>query len=499
MLHNIQLYKKYKTVFLAVLLIAAGVSFSATPPKELRAKNKSEAKRGIETRLEQALECANNNQPPNDGFADQTKLFLKGCRPFLKELQKSDICEYYTLTAWVNHFKGDVDNAYLAAQKAHSTNPSNLDAKASYAAMALLAEKEPIFKRIRKKSNSHSKNILEFNEAALNTDLLQRSIPPLQAKCLNSTSFSYEPGQNALAVLFWKTNTPMPSPSLDTVTDPNDLSDPNSMPKQKRSGKNKRPRHGMNPEFGMHDSHDNMPGQNAPELSESFKAFGDLYNANVTNDKIKFIAVNTNQTEQLSAVINTLSTTAGMWASTMAKLPQSNIKEIADIETNSATLVIADKTGKIIYAGQSNGFLPKTMLQKVGGNTASANIDIAPPAPKEAAKKPRPVKPKKMSADDNGPGDTPKQPQLRTLPMEEQVQAEKRITYARDLFVSAGKKRFLRPKRGIDMCREIMKDYPNTKYYVEAQRILREEVPERFRKQYNLTDEELGITDQTKE
>jgi outer membrane protein assembly factor BamD (BamD/ComL family) len=47
-------------------------------------------------------------------------------------------------------------------------------------------------------------------------------------------------------------------------------------------------------------------------------------------------------------------------------------------------------------------------------------------------------------------------------------------------------------QKPVDMCRTVMKDYPNTKYATEAQILLRK-VPERFRERYNLTDEELGL------
>ena len=47
-------------------------------------------------------------------------------------------------------------------------------------------------------------------------------------------------------------------------------------------------------------------------------------------------------------------------------------------------------------------------------------------------------------------------------------------------------------RKPVEMCRRVMKDYPNTKYAQEAQMLLRN-VPKEYRQQYNLTDEELGL------
>ncbi|OQA03132.1 MAG: hypothetical protein BWY69_00635 [Planctomycetes bacterium ADurb.Bin401] len=44
----------------------------------------------------------------------------------------------------------------------------------------------------------------------------------------------------------------------------------------------------------------------------------------------------------------------------------------------------------------------------------------------------------------------------------------------------------------IEMCRTVIRDYPNTKYADEA-RVLMRQVPERFRQRYKITDEELGL------
>jgi hypothetical protein len=80
----------------------------------------------------------------------------------------------------------------------------------------------------------------------------------------------------------------------------------------------------------------------------------------------------------------------------------------------------------------------------------------------------------------------------RDLDLGDQIQAEKQLAYIRGLFLHK-KQTLLTPKQGIDMCREIIRKYPDSKYADEARTILRENVDPRYRKRYNITDEELGL------
>ncbi|MHC4883203.1 MAG: hypothetical protein ACYTCV_11500, partial [Planctomycetota bacterium] len=58
-------------------------------------------------------------------------------------------------------------------------------------------------------------------------------------------------------------------------------------------------------------------------------------------------------------------------------------------------------------------------------------------------------------------------------------------------YINAARKKFQTYKQGVDMCREIIRKYPGTKYEHEARLLLRR-VPEDKRGTYNIMDEELG-------
>ena len=83
------------------------------------------------------------------------------------------------------------------------------------------------------------------------------------------------------------------------------------------------------------------------------------------------------------------------------------------------------------------------------------------------------------------------QEQAEEIPIEDQVQAHRLFEMA-----LAQRKMARLPgvtyKLMIDYCREIIQRYPNTPEAPKARRMLRE-VPEQYRKIYNITDEEMGL------
>jgi hypothetical protein len=77
-----------------------------------------------------------------------------------------------------------------------------------------------------------------------------------------------------------------------------------------------------------------------------------------------------------------------------------------------------------------------------------------------------------------------------TLSLEDEVQAGHLLNLAQ---MKIGESRKLRsnPKQGIEACRQILAEFPNTPYAQQARDLLRQ-VPERYQKMNNITDEELG-------
>ncbi|MHC4637779.1 MAG: tetratricopeptide repeat protein [Planctomycetota bacterium] len=71
------------------------------------------------------------------------------------------------------------------------------------------------------------------------------------------------------------------------------------------------------------------------------------------------------------------------------------------------------------------------------------------------------------------------------------IEAERLYQFAETQF-RIGQKTGMSYKNAIEMCREIIKKFPKTEYAGKARELLRK-VPERHRKMWNVTDEEMGL------
>ena len=110
------------------------------------------------------------------------------------------------------------------------------------------------------------------------------------------------------------------------------------------------------------------------------------------------------------------------------------------------------------------------------------------------------VDPNKPAADPNAPAQieqivTPPAskgtPDFPTQSLEDQIRAEKLLQSAQMHIEESRKLRMKNPKQGIEDAREVLKQFPNTEHAQKARDLLRR-VPDRWKTQHNITDEELG-------
>jgi hypothetical protein len=470
---------------------------------------------GLDKYLKEILTSVNANQPPDPETIAKALTHLGGCRIFLRKFTKPQVGKYYMLTAWVNYFKDDSKNALLAIQRAYGYNKS-FDIRASDAAIALLTNNKPSDPP-RQQEELKGENILDLDTTSLRNDLLYRKVTPFRANCLNSTTFNYTPGQTGLCLMFWQLKK---DPTLDSIVNPDGtftITDPNGNPvvvKPKRPAhdrNNRRPgsrpnqRPGSRPnrrpggrpgtpdmmEFGGPEMYDSIAAvDREPTTFETeMSAFKELYLDTYGDGNLKFLAINTDKPAELSKAVNKLADSNWPWAQTMAKLPQSGLEQFADISVDKPIFAIIDKTGTIKYAGSTNGFLPKMIL----ANITDAKLGPGTPQTNTVEQTPPIQTPKHVPPPQQVTPPTTQKAAPQELAPEDDFQAQKLLGAARDLFLAKKIGRLLTPKRGIEMCRRIMKDYPNTKYADEARSLLRENVAPRYRKRYKITDEELGL------
>jgi len=65
------------------------------------------------------------------------------------------------------------------------------------------------------------------------------------------------------------------------------------------------------------------------------------------------------------------------------------------------------------------------------------------------------------------------------------------LTFAQN-YLKMSQKGILSYSQAVVICRGVIKDYPETRYELEARTLLRQ-VPEDLRSQFNITDEELEL------
>jgi hypothetical protein len=237
-------------------------------------------------------------------------------------------------------------------------------------------------------------------------------------------------------------------------------------------------------------------------FEEEMFFFGELYRQAYGNPKIKFLAMNTDRIDGLLMVADKLSESNWPWAQAMAKLPLSGGQQFADISVKKPVLAIIDKNGTIKYAGSARGFLPKMIMTNTAGvkfGSKSSQTDIAEQASSLVSQllnmQTPPVRqqPQVRPAVPVAPVRPVRKKVVQELAPEGDFQAQKELGIVRDLFLAKKTRRLLTPKRGIDICREIIRKYPDTKYSNEARTLLRENVDPRYRQRYNITDEEMGL------
>ncbi len=398
-----------------------------------------------------------------------------------------------------------------------------------------------------------SGNILDLDVDAIDLDLIGQTVPAMQVNCLNSTTFNYDPAQSNLCILFWQLGSKDASgePNDMTTGRPRSMrgrSASRSTPARRGGGRGVYDERGYDGGRNPYEERGSGGGRGAYEergygggrgaydergygggpgaydgygagsrqpnagraarnvdpFASGMTAYGQLFGSYLGHPKVKFLAVNVDPLRSAPTVVNKLLESPWPWAHVMAAQPGSGMAQYADINSKQPMLAIVDTSGKIKYAGPAAGFLPSMMLKRLAGAPASSGslrppVGTTPPRPRTIfnpfkgllggqSNKPKPDQPAQPVPVNPQPNRTNEDDSEITP---ESYQAGKLLEYAK-MFVSAGRKPVLTSKKGVDICRQIIREYPNTKYEQEARMLLRR-VPEYERKRYNITDKEMGL------
>ena len=397
-----------------------------------------------------------------------------------------------------------------------------------------------------------SGNILDLDVDAIDLDLIGQTVPPMQVNCLNSTTFDYDPAQSNLCILFWQLGsksvsgepnnmmpgTPRSIPGMSTgrggysggrddrgrgaYSGRGDYDERGRGGYSGRGSYDERGRGGYRGGGGYdergydgrrnYEDYDDYgagyrqpdagrPAKKVASFASEMTAYGQLFGSYLVHPKVKFLAVNTDPVISAPTVVNKLLESPWPWAHVMAAKSTGGMAQYANLDCKQPTLAIVDTSGTIKYAGPAAGFLAPMMLIRIAGEPPSAGSIRRPGGTTPPRTIFNPFKGLFGGGNQRPPaktttGGTTLPPPKRIDEDDDEItpesyQAGKLLEYAK-MFVSAGRKPVLTSKQGVDYCRQIIRDYPNTKYEQEARLLLRR-VPEYERKRYNITDKEMGL------
>lgn len=509
----------------------------------------------IDGELIKILKLVNQSKTPDVQKISSDQTLLRKTKKFIKKFDKPAQCQYYMLSTWNAYFKDNHEKALKLSLQTYKTDPKNNDARITHAAMAFINAVKPRTikpKPVKQPRNNtttgrqrqtsrpdpitiqiSSGNILNINADNFDNKILGKTYDSMNLNCLNSTSFSYDPEREDLCIILWAVN-PSKIDKIDADTDTDAdadttsaAADPNTNPTTPLTPQSQRQQPRQQPDYPMTErqmmerqmmrpgmmgpgteremtrsgmmgpgmtspgrppqtitpQNDNTANQTEPadQLGHQMSGFANLFAKASINKNIKFVAINLDKKNAKQAIMKKLLKQPWPWAQVMANDPLSQASQFAGTTTSKAKLLIV-RAGTVTYAGPAAGFLAPMVLNNSKApapktRTTGKTAPTVPVTPKQT------ITARKINA---LPQNRLASEQLEDI----DPQAEKLLEYAK-AFLKIGNK-LGSPKQGIEMCRRILKENPNTKYATQAQLLLRQ-LPERHKKRYKITPEETGL------
>jgi len=483
----------------------------------------------VEAEYVRILTYVNSGQIPADPNRQESLKLIARNRKFLpvfNKLPRNDI--YHTLSAWVFYFDNKPDKAMKQVVTGHKIAPQSSNLTKTYLALSLIykdytpvaeilasqemppAIAEP--QALQDSSSQSSEIELNLNTSCIRPELLGKvfGIRP-QMPDQNSS----RPDKQLLCVLLWKVD----SNELDsfsptqTIVETAPSAEPNSPP--------------ANSESEVPQTYTDEQSQPQKTQAKAFdlEAFSQLQSKFSKDAKAVFMGINFNDPSKIKNFENWLAKNPQPWqvVGPFAELQQ-KVTSFFTASPDKPTLLIIGPDSTIRYVGDVNCFLPQMIVRNILSNPREFAEPNDPNQPSEVSQTPVVVAPvlaaPTMPVEPNKPQAAPvikdvneslNRSQSQTAPVApvtpasvadnnqqnnefsaDDYQAEKLLSYARSFLKIGNRLPSHIYRNPIDMCRQVMRDYPNTKYAQEAQMLLRN-VPKEHRKMYNLTDEELGL------
>ncbi|MEN6387093.1 MAG: hypothetical protein ABFD79_18080 [Phycisphaerales bacterium] len=470
----------------------------------------------IEAEYNKYVSYVNTGRVPDDANVREGLRFLTKNKKFVTLLNKQHKGgTYYALSAWVSYFDGKPDK--VQKQIAEGIKQGTTDKKfidTAYALSILNQDFNSIgqLSSLTEKIAAEDTNFTAVEPAYTpdqSGDVLNINVNNIKPNVIGKDFSPLTMGNDKviISVLLWE-------------IDANEL-ERFAPPKPVEPNDSNKPVDANNPP---------PPVEEPPVEQQTFQpvempdvvAFTNLSKRYNKNPKTVFVGINFNDPSKIKYVENWMAKNPQSWQSAppLEQVQQLVISLIGERPTKPM-LLIAGPDKKIRYAGDVNSILPNMIIQKILTNPqefAEPNDVNAPAKTPDVNSQPQIelMEPAPAPSDTNTvPPQTQNQPQPQvtepntqnnqtpaaTAPQTENKnasddffdpRAETLLENAKAFFKIGNRQMYHAYAKPIEMCRTVIKDFPNTKYEQEA-RVLMRQVPERFRERYHITDAELGL------
>lgn len=463
----------------------------------------------IEQALHGILQKANWNQRPDDAEILKAAELLETNRRNAVTYETPQKAGYMLLQSWVSYYQNEPVSNLNWAVRACRENPANGDAWVSQTLFSLIYNRRPVEPQparpqrpqpTRQRPGAQPTEMIAASAAPpfghpgtldvdlnhLRRDFLRERFVRQEYQTIDGQKIVYDPATDILCLLVWRG---------EEAVDPNTPGAP-----KPQDGPLARDRAATPVETTA------IPAEYSLENQQ---AYFEIIRQMLSDKKeVKFAEINVNSPAVAEQLLRDHKPVAPL---VTAAHPHSGAIPFARLDVSVPFMAIIEKDGQVKYAGVADGFVPAFILTHLTGVPIDLQIfqpvegpsehpyqyDRMSPTPRQARTAADPNRPAgpdeinpRLRPTVQPPAETAA-PQYRQLPDHQKLDAEKRLAAARDFFMNAPRLRVITYKNGIDMCRAIIRDYPDTEYADQARQLL-QKIPERQRELYNVTPEELG-------
>lgn len=478
------------------------------PRRQALQQQAQEAAGFLEKALDDFFGQINEYKDPGEIYVKSASVLLEESRRHMGMFEDPAKARYMLLQGWVDYSTGDVESALASSARACRMDASNRDAWVSQQYFSLLLSKRPIQPRPPRSAMPRgllgaagemtpelntrqvlygTSGKLDFNPETLRHDLLGKTLKPFSGSFLDGTPLNYQPNENGpvLCLLIWEVPLERLTEERPVPTDQPLLYTPSRQPLPAGAA-----------EGTAESSADGSPAVLPAQLKvlEQLKEQA----ARAGKKEIVFLSVLTNKPDQKPAVERYL-------AENPHPLPvlyaAGNTTDLV-LEAKTPFAALVDKSGQFRFAGSAEGFMLPMLLRHLSGvvfqkpaSQISAGLEGGYLPTRAVTDPNRPALP---AADPNlrtpaGPGFGAVSAQKESDEMYEEVCGADQLAAAQDFFLKAAGKQLVSYRKGVDLCRYVIRNCPHSKNAEAARELLRTKVPEDQRETLGLTREELGL------